>query len=529
MLTDAQRRVRLILEARLNNTEIAKLTSCSRNTVAGWRRRVAAVDLTLDKLDDLDELEVRQLVTPGSFARKQSFAAPDVDHILSENADRGVKLKTLYQEYTDGLSPGERPMGRSTFYRLLEEHRGRNDVILSFEYEPGEMIQADFVGRKKKKQPLLIDQDGEEIDYDLFCAASAKSRKIFVIAIESQAKLPTLQAFVAMLTFFGGVPVIVTIDNFAAAVATPRRGNTDAVITPEFQELADHYGFGLKAARVRKPRDKGIVENAVGIVQNDVLAPLRDRRFFSLAEMNHAIRERLTVLNARPMAGHNNRSRDELFNETDAPGYRPLPSRAFEPGQWLLRLRVGQNYRVHVLGNRYSVPSRLAGQIVKAKITTTSVHLSHLGKLIVTHPRATGKDQDVVQMDHVPPAHRAARLTTLGGIKALVRDIGPNAELFIDGHFRINKKPSSTAQAAQKLYSLSEQFSCERLDRACQRANFIEKQTVQTVENILGAGLDNLPVDSSEDHATPAPQSNIRGAAYFADLMNARDEGDEDV
>lgn len=281
MLTDAQRRVRLILEARLNNTEIAKLTNCSRNTVAGWRKKATAIGLTLEKLDGLDELEVRQLVTPGSFARKQSFAAPDVDHILSENADRGVKLQTLYQEYTDGLSPTERPMGRSTFYRRLEQHRDRNDVILSFEYEPGEMIQADFVGRKKKKQPVLIDQDGEEIDYDLFCAASAKSRKTFVIAIESQAKLPALQAFIAMMTFFGGVSVIVTIDNFAAAVTTPRRGNTDAVITPEFQELADHYGFGLKAARVRKPRDKGIVENAVGIVQNDVLAPLRDRRFFS--------------------------------------------------------------------------------------------------------------------------------------------------------------------------------------------------------------------------------------------------------
>ena len=90
--------------------------------------------------------------------------------------------------------------------------------------------------------------------HEIFCAVSAKSRKIHVVAIESQAKLPVLAAFVSMLEFFTGVPVLVTIDNFKAAVAAPRSRKHDARLTPEFQELADHYGFGLIAMRVRKPK-----------------------------------------------------------------------------------------------------------------------------------------------------------------------------------------------------------------------------------------------------------------------------------
>ncbi|KGJ02174.1 Integrase core domain-containing protein [Paracoccus halophilus] len=78
---------------------------------------------------------------------------------------------------------------------------------------------------------------------------------------------------IKIFAFFGGVPILVTIDNFKAAVAVPRRGSEDATIPAEFTAFADHYGFSFVAARVRKPRDKGIVENAVGIVQDDVLPP----------------------------------------------------------------------------------------------------------------------------------------------------------------------------------------------------------------------------------------------------------------
>lgn len=287
MLTDTNRRVQMILKGRLNNTQIAELTNCSRATVRSWRDRLKDCDLDPSGVSDMSETELRRLVAPGIFSRKQELAEPDFDTIQFEVSQRGVRLKTLYSDYCQGIAEGRSAMSRTTFYRRVAEVADKRNVILSFDYEPGEMIQGEV---------------GVERDYELLCAASAKSRRTFVLALESQASVPVLDALVRMFEFFRGVPVLVTIDNFKAAVAVPRRGSKEAKITSEFSEFADHYGFSFVAARVRKPRDKGIVENAVGIVQDYVLAPLRNRRFFSLAEMNTALSDRVDQLNSRPHA-----------------------------------------------------------------------------------------------------------------------------------------------------------------------------------------------------------------------------------
>lgn len=528
MLTDAQRRARLILQGRLNNTQIAQLTDCSRNTVRSWRKSLKQLGVDLGEIEELDDMEIRKLVIPGSFARVHQFDEPNWDEILFEQAERGVRAKTLFDEYKARVPDGERAMSLTTFYRTLERQADHKNIIISFDYEPGEMIQVDFVGRKKAKQPVLINDDGEERDYDIVCAASAKSRYTFLLAVESQAKLPTLAAFVQMMQFFGGVPVLITIDNFRAAVAKPRSGKDDAEITPEFLELADFYQFGLQAARVRKPKDKAIVENAVGIMQNDVLAPLRNRRFFSLAELNVAIAERLQMVNERPFSRKTGESRRQLFDRGDFPGYRPLPTRPFEPGQWLLKLRVGRDYRVHVAGSRYSLPTRFVNELVNAKLTPTTVHIAHRGRIVATHPRADNSEKTITNPDHVPPAHRHAMMERLSGLKDYVRDIGPQAEQFIDEHYRINKRPSETAKMAVKLRCLAEHYSAERVDAACARARLVGKRSTVKIEGILAAGLDRLQSDNIAQSIRREPTSNVRGASYFTPLLK-RKGGSGDV
>ena len=79
--------------------------------------------------------------------------------------------------------------------------------------------------------------------------------------------------------------------------------------------MATHYGTAIVPTRVRKPRDKAKVEVAVQLVQRWVLARLRHRRFFSLAELNSAIGELIETLNNRPMR-HLGSSRRALFETT---------------------------------------------------------------------------------------------------------------------------------------------------------------------------------------------------------------------
>lgn len=528
MQTDIQRRAQLIVQGRLNNTEIADLTNCSRSTVRNWRQRLKELEATEEDLAAFDELELRQLVTPEFFERKHAFHEPDWERVFSEALNRGVRISTLYQEYADKMPEDARAMSLSTFYRTVRAHAAKSNITISFEYEPGEMIQADFVGRKRAKQPILLDEDGQEIDFDIFCATSVLSRKIYVLVIESQSKIPVLSAFISMLEFFGGSPVLVDIDNFKAAVTKPRRKGHDAEVSPDFQELADHYQFGLKATRVRKPRDKALVENAVGIVQDEVLAPLRDRRFFSLAEMNKAISERLEMLNERPMTTGAGASRNELFDVKDSKGYRGLPEHPYEPGQWVIDARVGLDYHVHVHGSRYSVPAKLANEVVNAKVTVTSVHIYFKGRAVATHLRSEAVGKQITNPDHMPPAHRHATLERLSGLKALVRDIGPNAERLIDQHFRTAKNTKSTAKTAQRLRAMAAEYPNDRVDAACLRALDVEKCGAWNVENILLNGLDQLQEPVRGDEPMPVPATNVRGAAYFATLFSQR-SGEQDV
>lgn len=524
MLTDAQRRARMILQGRLNNTEIAELTGCARNTVRNWRKSLMNSGVGLDDIEGLDDTELLKIVTPGAFTRTHRFEEPDWDHVLFERCERAIDLKRLHSEYVAGVSNRSCAMSLSTFRRLFDQHAERKNVTISFDYEPGEMIQVDFVGRKKAKQPFLINAAGTERDYEIFCAVSVKSRKIYLLAIESQAKLPVLAAFVSMLEFYRGAPVLVTIDNFKAAVSKPRRKGKDAELTPEFQELADHYQFGLKAARVRKPKDKALVENAVGIVQNDVLAPLRNRRFFSLSEMNAAISDLLAALNARPLSGQPNESRNTLFDRVDAPGFRPLPDRRFEAGIWVLKLRAGRDYRVHVAGTPYSVPSRFANEQVRAKLTPTTVHLFHQSKIIATHAREDNAEKPVINPDHMPPAHRQASMARLSGIKSYVHDIGPCAEQFIDEHFRMSRRPDDTANLAMRLRVLTATYSSDRVEAACELARSIGKRSAVTVESILAKGTDRLQIDAIDRPDTPQPNANIRGSSYFAQMFFTGEE-----
>jgi transposase len=529
MLTDIQRRTRLIIQGRLNNTEIAELTNCARNTVRNWRQQIQHLQISLEDIEHLDDEGIKRVVTPRAYKREHEFVEPNWDHILFEQGERGIKGKTLYNEYLAKVPAGSRAMSRVTFYRAVRAHAADRKVTITFDYEPGEMVQVDFVGRKKTKQPILINEKGREQDYEIFCAVSAKSRKIYVLAIESQAKLPVLAAFVSMLEFFKGVPVLVTIDNFKAAVATPRSRKRDARLTPEFQELADHYGFGLIAMQVRKPKHKAIVENGVGIVQDDVLAPLRNRRFFSLTELNQAIAELVTAVNNRPLSVQTGESRDELFNNKDWSGFQALPALPFEPGRWILKVRAALDYHVAIEGTRYSLPSRLANELTNIKLTPTTVHISYGGRFVATHMRKDNAGHKVTNPKHMPVAHQHAAMTRLTGMKSYVREIGPSAEKLIDLHFRTGKNPTRTAKNAISLRSLTDQYPSERVEAACEKAITVGKHSAKTVQSILASGLDILDNGSSDSGEMPEPQANVRGASYFASLLQSKRGGNGNV
>jgi hypothetical protein len=77
-----------------------------------------------------------------------------------------------------------------------------------------------------------------------------------------------------------------------------------------------------------------------------VLARLRHRRFFSLAELNGAIGELIEALNSRPMR-HLGVSRRALFEATERSALLRLPTEPYVYAEWR-RCRAGIDYHVEV-------------------------------------------------------------------------------------------------------------------------------------------------------------------------------------
>ena len=142
--------------------------------------------------------------------------------------------------------------------------------------------------------------------------------------------------------------------------------------------MAKHYQVAVLPARVRKPRDKAHVENSVQNVERWVLAPLRNRTFFSIGEANHAILPLLQALNEREME-HQGKSRKQLFEEMDRPELRPLTERPYEFAVWK-DAKVNIDYLVVVEGHYYSVPHTLVRQQVRIRATEMMIAIFHRGE-----------------------------------------------------------------------------------------------------------------------------------------------------
>ena len=238
----------------------------------------------------------------------------------------------------------------------------------------GEKLFVDYAGQTV----ALIDAStGEITSAQIFVAALGASNYTYACATVRQSTADWIGAQVRALEFFGGVPRLVVPDQARALIKYPDRYDPEPNRT--YEEFAAHYGCALLAARPGHPRDKPKVEGAVLLVERWILARLRNRRFFSLGELNGAITELIIDLNQRPFKKLPG-CRRSAFEELDAPALKALPATRYEISRWK-SARVNIDYHVEFDAHYYSVPHALVG---------TTVEL--LGKRSANPPFAVGGD-----------------------------------------------------------------------------------------------------------------------------------------
>ncbi len=249
------------------------------------------------------------------------------------------------------------------------------------------------------------------------------------------------------------------------------------------------------------------------VVERWILARLRHRTFFSLAELNTAIAELLPELNQRPFQGRSE-SRQDLYEALDRPALRPLPADGYEYAEWR-RAKPGIDYHVEVDKRFYSIPHALVGQVLDLRITATCVEVMHKGKRVASHARH-GQGRYSTETAHMPKSHQAHREWSPGRFMNWAADMGPCTAQVVKQQLEGRPHPEHGYRACLGLLNLAKRYEGARLEKACERALAIRSASYQSVSSILKQGLDRLPPEDETGAQEERPlHGNVRGAGYY--------------
>ena len=349
---------------------------------------------------------------------------------------------------------------------------------------------------------------GEILRAEIFVAVLGASSFIYAEATWSQTLPDWIIAHVNALAAIGGVPRQIVSDNLKSGIT--KACFYEPTVNRTYADMAAHYGTAVIPARPYKPRDKAKVEVGVQVVQRWIVARLRNRRFFSLAELNGAIRELVADINGRTMRGWDT-TRRALFEQFDRPALLPLPPTPYEYADWK-RCRVNLDYHVDIAKHFYSVPFQLLRQEVEARITAKTVEIFHRGKLVAAHPRSLRAHRPTTLAEHMPSSHRRYRDWTHERILREASAIGDDAAALMEVILRSRPHPEQGFRSCIGILGLRKRYGAERVDAACARALALGTRSYGSVSAILK--------NAQEKRAAPGdPPSlfheNIRGPGYY--------------
>jgi transposase len=277
--------------------------------------------------------------------------------------------------------------------------------------------------------------------------------------------------------------------------------------------MAMHYGVAVMPARVRRPKDKAKAEVGVQIVERWILARLRNRTFFSLAELNTAIRELLLWLNRREFPKLKGESRTSLFERYDKPALKPLPTQRYEFGEWSTP-RVNIDYHVEVDKHFYSVPCKLAREEVDARLTASTVEIFHKSSRVASHLRSYVAGKATTVIEHMPKNHQEYGAWPPSRLAKWADEIGPNTAAVAEKILARPIHPALGYRQCLGLLRLEKEHTRPRLEAACKRAMAFQTESYQSVKTILHLKLDQqeiLPVEELPVIEHP----HIRGSDYY--------------
>ena len=492
----------------LNRSQIADSLGASRTTVIHTLQRAAAQEVTWQTAEAMSDKELAALLFPGGEGTP-SYKTPDWDYIYHELMKPGVTQQLLWMEYCEKCRvENEVPFGLTAFKTHYREYAAQTKATMHIVRKPGEIMEVDWAGQTAH----LRDADtGEDIEAYVFVAALPYSGYSYAEAFLTQNQEAWTAAHINAYDYFGGVARMLVPDNLKTGVIKHTRN--DLVLNKSYQELAEHYGTAIMPTRVRTPKDKATVEGTVGNISTFILAAIRNQKFFSLRELNEAIRERLHAFNHKHFQRKDG-SRAIWFAD-EKPTLLPLPRNRFELGTWKIAT-VAFNYHIGIDEMYYSVPHELIKCKVDVRITHNVVEVFFEGDRVCSHVRLYGRrGQYSTQEGHMPPNHQQYVKWDGDRFRKWAEKSGSNTLSVVNAILAGHKVEQQGYRACMALLKLGDQYGAERLENACVKAlDYTPHPSYKTIQLILKSGQDKIGIEPNPPE--PSPHGFTRGAEYYA-------------
>ena len=388
--------LRLKWKEKQSNRLIGKMLHISKSTVGNYVAKVEMGKIfTLDELNAISDEDLKKIVFPNKFSKEEKESL-DFSTIHKELKRKHVTLKLLWEEEAE-KNPNISKY--SNYCRLYSSWKKKQRISMRQVHKAGEKGFIDYAGRTV---PVKCGKNGEIEEAEIFLMSLGASHYTYVEGSWTQNSEDFLRSHINAFEYFGGVPSVWVPDNLRSAVSMASKYEPE--INRSYRELSKHYGAVVIPARVRKPKDKAIVENEVLHVSRWILAKIRDEEFFSLEELNERLRELLIQYNNKKLQGLND-SRKSLFESLERTALLPLPSRRFEIAHWK-KAKSNIDYHVVLEGSYYSIPYKYRGMELLIRYTDFTVEVFHMRKRIAVHKRAIKERSCSTIKEHMPSYHK---------------------------------------------------------------------------------------------------------------------------
>ena len=401
VVTDYRLILTLLLRG-LSYRQIEANAACSHRAIARAKKVLDTHQWSTEaQITALTRQDLDTLFTDGRRLTSEDFLTPNFDAITrARSRHKKPSLRQLWTQYLDHPAPASLAYySYDRFCELVAEHVATHDLTAVITHQPAHTMQVDWAGTPMATTDPIT---GKTQKVHVFVATLPYSGMIFACGQPDQKMGAWLDAHRQAFDYFGGVTQVIIPDN--ASTASNRITATDTArdVNATYQQFLQHYGTAAAPTRSYKPKDKASVEAGVKIITGKVITALAERFFVDLDDVNDAIYTRVDQINtATPFRGRDT-CRRVLFDADEKNLMIALPAASWQQVTWR-KATVGRDFHVQIDTVKYSVPYRLAGSKVDARITGTRLDVMADGDIVATHTITAVRHGYVTDPDHQPP------------------------------------------------------------------------------------------------------------------------------